>query len=183
MKRLLIDNSIEFEVLVSFIIDDSYLAATTIDSLYDAKGGLDPQSYADYCAFVDVLTAMIDYYGFEIVHSHPSKTSFYYMFARKDEIAKNDVPYYVYLRVSDHEPQHKKAEHIEKIRDSLNKLLEENKKPSTKKRQRYRPLNIIINDEVYDTYEEAARGAELILREWMKSRGIDISDYQEMWTD
>lgn len=35
----------------------------------------------------------------------------------------------------------------------------------------------------YDTYEEAARGAELIFREWMKSRGIDISDYQEMWTD
>jgi len=183
MKRLLIDNSIEFEVIVSFIVDDNYLAATTINSLYDATGKLDPQSYSDYCAFVDLLTAMIDYYGFKIVHSHPSRTSFYYMFARKDEIAKNDVPYYVYLRVSDHEPQHKRAEHIEKIRDNLNNLLEENKLPATKKRQRYRPLNIVINDEIYDTYEEAAKGAESILRDWMISHNIDITEYTEMWTD
>lgn len=181
MKRLLMNNFIELNIEVAFGLKDAPLVATEVLPL--GVDEIDPQALADYHAFVDLLAAMIDYYGFEIVHSHPSKTSFYYMFARKEAIAKDDVPYYVYLRVSDHLETHKSAEHLQKIRDNLNQLLEEHKRPATKKRQRYQPLEIIVNDELYTTYEEAAQAAECILRNWMTQRGIDISPYDQMWTD
>ena len=121
-----------------------------------------------------MVEEIFDYYEFNVtVAATNSVTSYYYWVARNTEIADDNVPYYIRLRVSDHVQQFSdegKKVASQKDKDNAERL----KRPKTKKRQRYKLRNIIVNKENFNTYEEALTEFESTVREWLTAKGVDV---------
>lgn len=167
------ENITEFklDIIVNLepIID---IAASSIHRIYNKDGSIDQWALIEYEDFVINVLALFDYYDFEVLdeqYSNKSKTSMYFTIYRKSESNEADIKCLFFIRISDHDYQEKSKENrkeTEKNRTEYHKREAERlKQPKTKKRQKWKVRNIIVNDEIFDSYTEALDAVEKMLKE------------------
>ena len=121
----------------------------------------------DFEAFVeDVETLCEVNYGLVLTYSNVSKDhSHYYNYLAKDEEGNVIVKFRLRLRVSNHPPKRsldqKKNKKAELLSEKLNELLS---KGDIKKLRTYTKI-ITVNDEYYDSYDEAFEEIDQLLEE------------------
>ena len=163
------------DVIFTQIANISEVAATTTSS-FDSKL-LDDSAMSDYNVFVENALAIIEYYGFEQLDDPEygdHQISVRFLLAHEIQIQNDDIPCAIVFRVSDH---------IQKFGDALkrrnrektNARVQKVKTPKTKRRQKYVLDEIIVNDETYETYEEALDDIEVKIQEWLERWDINIS--------
>lgn len=171
---------LNFDIDVNFSLYDEYehLVATetvTPDNYLEDRNSAEAN---DYIAFIDNLLALLDYYDFDVYTDTVQWPSYYYYLRHNSQIAKNNVPVVIKLRVSQHTSKHKSAAHLAKIKRNTKQTLEKLKLPKSKNKQRYALKYVTVNNEIYDTYESALDDIELQVREWFKELHIPLDDYE-----
>lgn len=178
------DDTLPINIDINFQQSNAEIAATAIlPIIHDINSHeVSEQARADFAAFVENLFETISYYDFEILDDfkHTSKsfpeTSEYRWIAHRTELDADNVPRYIKLRVSDHF-QHFSKNRVKQLTEQSKMQAEALKKPTSKKTQRYEMINIVVNGDAYNTYEEALAEIEKMIFKWLERRGIDVSDY------
>ena len=193
MKRLIrfntrTNDTLDLNIDVNLIPEGTRsIAATEIKPVFIDKDKqiVDDLALANFNAFVDNVFEILDYYDFVVneEYKRTSKsfphTAHYAWVARREQVNAGDVPKYIHLRIADH-LQHETPQFSSKIKEKERQEADAIKLPKTKKKQRYTVENIVINNEVCDTYEEALRIVEKIIFKWMKEQQIDVSQYDQL---
>lgn len=158
MKRLISssENVIEWTIVAHFeASDESSLAANTkIIPLRNNEGEPDPQAVTQWNNFIDNVVSYIDYLDFEIVDDHGSDRSLSYShytsFYPADKDGNQKTEYLINFRISDHIVSHLKK----KSRYYYQNLAKKNKRSQDSK-QKYRLVAVTVNNETFETYEQA----------------------------
>ena len=171
---------LDFNITVNFSLTDEYehLVATKTVAPDNYLEDMNSAEANDYIAFIDNLLALLDYYDFDVYTDKVQWPSYYYYLRHNSQIAENNVPVIIKLRVSQHAPKHKSAAHLAKIKRDTKQTLEKLKLPKSKKKQRYTLEYITVNNKIYDTYESVLDDIELQVREWFKELHIPLDDYE-----
>lgn len=121
------------------------------------KLNLTPQEIMDFRDFIMDVGGLIDTFNFEIMDEHPSRyersASYYYAFypTNSDFIVCYNNLYF--LRISTHERPSKKRNPFPKYyQDTAQELKMPKSKPGV---QYHRCIEVIINNERYDDYDDA----------------------------
>ena len=146
MKRLISssENVIEWTIVAHFEAadEDSLAADTEIIPLRNDEGNLDQQAVTQWNNFIDNVVSYIDYLDFEIVDDRSSDRSssysHYTSFYPVDMDGNQKTEYLVNFRISDHIVSH----------------LKKNKRSQNSK-QKYRLVAVTVNNETFETYEQA----------------------------
>ena len=94
--------------------------------------------------------------------SHLSETSHYFDIYKSTSKSEVLIKFIAFLRISDH----KFPEHFVKLhKDDPKKKSEVYKQPKSKKKQKFKPYDIIVNKTEFDSYEDALKRIEEILQE------------------
>ena len=181
MKRYIKKDILNIDIEVIFELIDKSVAATTITPVLTDKDEIDVAAMSKYIEFVDAVEEIIEYYDFVELDRYRSnskpKTSFYSIYAHRKQIEENNVPKMIRLRLSDHiQSLNDSAKQV--VKDRLQAKLDEVKIPKSKIKQRYIPIEIVVNDTVFDTYEDALEYVENEVRSWMVKLGLDLSGYE-----
>lgn len=193
MKRLIRFNTrtndiLDLDIDVNLIPEGTRsIAATEIKPVFIDKDKqiVDDLALANFSAFVDNVFEILDYYDFVVneEYKRTSKsfphTAHYAWVARREQVNAGDVPKYIHLRIADH-LQHETPQFSSRMKEKQRQEADAIKLPKTKKKQRYTVENIVINNEVCNTYEEALRIVEKIIFKWMKDQQIDVSQYDQL---
>lgn len=154
----------EYNIEVYYSVDfDLTIAASTNSSIKPVRlpnGKIDQQALADYDAFADNVYEILCYY-FDVVDvdfSDKSDTSrYFYMYAR-DENGELATKFIIRLRLSDHNYENRhntQAEHR-----YVNQRVQTLKQPNSKKIQRWKLENIVVNQESFLSYFDAEDAIE-----------------------
>lgn len=133
--------------------------AATVRPFTKPDGSVDELAVADYTDFVINLLGVFDRSDFEVIEEResPYSHSFYFDLVKKDQAANKDYKYVLYIRVSDHPLDKAKASSQRKWFASH---ANEQKQPKTKSKQVWKLHNIIVNQDTYNTYDEALDATE-----------------------
>lgn len=150
------------EVFYAVNFDTSIYAAidSDIKPIKLPNGHKDQQALANYESFADNIYALLCEF-FEIIDvdfSDKSDTSrYFYMFAKNPDgdIATKFV---IRLRLSDHEYTERHSTAAE--RKYVENHVQEMKQPKSKKYQKWRLENIVVNNETFSSYFEAEDAIE-----------------------
>lgn len=174
--------SIKVDIYFAEIADD--VVATDISDIIDRNGHIDQNALVDYNTFIQNVLETLDYYGFQIIRSKESKsfpnTSKYAWIAYAGEVDVEDVPLMVKMRISDH-VQTLSLEHRAKIKQADKAEADELKLPRTKKRQRFITSDIVVNNQRFDSYEEALAAVDKMIYQWLDRLDVDVSDITPLW--
>lgn len=136
--------------------DESVVASSSeIKPVNLPDGSYDEQALADYDAFIDNIYASLCH-RFEVVdveESPMSKTSWYFWIYGKDANGNIATKFLVRLRISDHRYSERHSGKAE--RTYVDKKAQEYKQPASKKYQKWKLKNIIVNGQEYSTYWDA----------------------------
>ena len=175
------NNLYEFNIDVYLPLDQRQrIAATKMDDIPKNMQDVDPAAITAYYDFVECVEEIFDYYEFECVKSRNSGLSYYYYYAHKTQIEADNVPKYIKVRISSHPEKHKSNEHKNKLKEQTRKELEEIKRPKSKIEQRYMPVSIVADNQVYDTYEQLLDETEVKVRKLVTSLGISLDRYDSI---
>lgn len=166
-----VDSSKEFKLDIIVNLEPiTDIAASSIHRVYNKDGSIDQWALIEYEDFVINVLALFDYYEFEVLdekYSNKSKTSMYFTIYRKSESNEADIKCLFFVRISDHDYKEKSKEDRKKTekhrKEYHEREAERLKQPKTKKRQKWKARNIIVNDETCDSYNEALDKVEKIL--------------------
>ena len=186
MKRLIYANTSELmlNIDIGFIqYDDADpIAASQIVPVLDENNQINGQALADYQSFVQNVWEILSYYDFEMLKASTSKsfpnTSEYRWIAHHTQIDANDASLIIQLRLSNHF-QNFNPEFAKELSKRTNAEAQSLKIPSTKKKQRYKEYEVVVNEETFDSYDEALSYIEKLVYEWLKKLHIDTTDYNE----
>ena len=182
MKQYIKKDILNIDIEVVFeMLNESVAATTTITPVLTDKDEIDVAAMSKYIEFVEAVEEIIEYYDFVELDRYRSnskpKTSFYSIYAYKPQVDANDVPKMIRLRLSDHiQSLNDSAKQV--VKDRLKAKLDEVKIPKSKIKQRYIPVEIVVNDTVFNTYEDALEYVENEVRSWMVKLGLDLSRYE-----
>ena len=184
MKRMLrsqYDPAImNIDVNITFVAEPVF--ATNVTPILDDQGNIDDDAMSNYQTFVENTWAMLDYYGFQMLSNTESgsypHTSKYYWIAYASDVESGSVPLMIKLRISDHK-QSFSPEFVTKLHKRDRFEADSLKLPESKKQQRYRTKEIIVNSTKYDTYEEALNAIEVEVHKWLTDLGVDMSEFPE----
>lgn len=182
------NNTLKFDIqsILQLIEYNDQIVATDILPIIDETTlRIDDQAMADFNAFVENVYATLEYYDFELLGDFHHRslsfpgTSEYRWIAHRSQLSQGDVPKYIKLRISDHFQNFSKPR-----RQELKKLDREQadslKLPKTKKRQRYSVYEIVVNNEIFSSYEKALNFIDTQIFDWLEECGIDTSDYERL---
>lgn len=190
MKRYKRQPTIEIDINIIYMLLQNVAAA--ISNFTDKHGFIiDEGAYGDYLAFVDNVRVLLDMYEFDVkepskgphqfkrVHGHYIQKfkSEYLWTATRKEISEGDVPEYLVLRISDH-AQHFSKQGDAMIRKREKEFAEQYKLPQSKRIQRYKLVNVIVNGATYSSYDEALQAVEEIILSKLGEDGIDLEIYK-----
>lgn len=158
MKRLIVssNNITEWNIVAYFeAADESSLAADTkIVPLRNELGELDQQAITQWNNFIDNVVSYIEYLDFEIIDNHSSNRassySHYTSFYPTDTNGNRKTEYLINFRISDHVVNHLKK----KSRYYYQNLAKRNKRSEGEK-QKFRLVAVTVNNETFETYEQA----------------------------
>lgn len=158
MKRLIVssNNKIEWNVVAYLEAADDYsLAANTkIMPLKSQNGELDQQALTQWNTFIDNVISYLEYLDFEIIDDHSSNRSssysHYTAFYPVDREGNLKSEHLINFRISDHIVPHLKS----KSRHYYQNLANRNKRSEGSK-QKFRLISVTVNDETFETYEQA----------------------------
>ena len=191
------DNILELNIDINYApIELLDIAATKITPLYKDNGDIDDSAWGDFQSFVANVFAVLDYYDFDLrpgpkdnggskgnkektIEEPRSKSSYYFWMCHSQNIQNNDVPFWIRVRISNHIQKNVDPELVRKQKKEAQEFLETHKLPPTKRRQKYKEWEIIVNEERYASYEDALDAIEANVYRWMNKLHIDMSDYEE----
>lgn len=166
---------VTLDIVVEFVPYNDIAASSDIKPVYDPKTKMiDEQALADYNDFIIEVVNTIENRGFTVLDvssSNSSETSMYYTLADTRQVNENDIDLIIFLRISDHMQRITKTQK-EWIEDTRNATAEKYKQPKTKQRQLWAPRTILVNNNQFDTYDEAIIFVEQKADDW--KRTIDI---------
>lgn len=128
---------------------------------------IDPQVVADYDAFVETIEDLLtEYHGLELVYKNKSKDfSRYYSFLARDSAGNVILKFRLRLRISNHTPHRTKAQQANKAAEAKSeKLL----KLTKGKKLQIINKQVIVNDTVFDDYDEAYFKIAEQVEKWVK---------------
>lgn len=166
---------VTLDIVVEFAPCNDIAASSDIRPIYDQKTKtIDEQALADYNDFIVEAVKSIENHGFTVLDvssSNSSETSRYYTLADTRQVNENDIDLIIFLRISNHMQRITKTQK-EWIEDTRNATAEKYKQPKTKQRQLWAPRTILVNNNQFDTYDEAIIFVEQKADDW--KRTIDI---------
>ena len=163
--------TIDIDVHLEPIVNNVAAAFSNIKPVYDDNMEIDEQALADYDNFIEELLGELEYYDFKLLRASESKssvTSRYYTLANEEQVESDDIKYIVFLRISEH---HASLDEEQKawVRNERRKDLERFKKPVTKKHQKFKVKEIIVNNESFASYDDALEDAVALIKQWTES--------------
>ena len=190
MKRYRKQPTIKIDVDISFMLMQDI--AASISQITDNNGFvIDEAAYSEYLAFIDNIRVLLDMYDFDVIEPKKGPEQFkkkkngqvmqkfkseYLWTATRAQISANDVPEYLVLRVSDHIQQFSKQGQ-KMMRQREREFAEQHKRPASKRIQKYKLVNVIVNGATYHTYDDALRDIESIIVDRLGEDGIDLKIY------
>ena len=142
---------IRFDIEVNLISDVS----AAIKPIRREDGSTDSTALAEYQEFLINVLSVIDENDFEVIEdteSPFSATSYYITTYKKSESTMDSIKCIIFIRISDHnlsEETHKQRVNYYKSKADILK------QPKSKKKQTWRFKNIVVNNETFDSYEDA----------------------------
>jgi hypothetical protein len=163
--------TVDIDVIYEAVSGSVAAAFSNIRPVYDGNGEIDEQALADYDNFVEEVIGEMEYHDFKLLRASESKssvTSRYYTFANEQQVEAKDIKYIVFLRISEH---HAMLDEDQKawVREQRQKDLEKFKMPKTKKKQRFKLKEILVNNEVNSSYDEALEETIKRIIDWENS--------------
>ncbi len=138
-----IDVQVDFEPDIQFL-EDVKVRPILVD------GEIDQQALGDYLAFVLEALSELDDAGLEVIEQHDSKsseTSKYFTLADEGQYKNGDMKYIIYLRISDH---------VLNLNKDQKKILKQKRiDDSSKLKVKWKVRQIMVNNEIFSTYDEA----------------------------
>ena len=163
--------TVDIDVIYEAVSSSVAAAFSNIRPVYDENDEIDEQALADYDNFVEEVIGEMEYHDFKLLRASESKssaTSRYYTFANEHQVEAKDIKYIVFLRISEH---HEMLDEDQKawVREQRKKDLEKFKQPKSKKKQKFKLKEILVNNETYTSYDEALEEAVRRIVEWENS--------------
>ena len=163
--------TLDIHVYLESMTSDVAAAFSNIKPVYNKQKEIDEQALADYDCFIEELLGELEYHDFQILRASESKssvTSRYYTMANADQVKAKDIKYLIFLRVSEH---HSGLDEEQKawVRNERKKDIEKYKQPTTKKHQRFKVKEIIVNNESFASYDDALEASVIRINEWVES--------------
>jgi hypothetical protein len=163
--------TIDIDVHLEPVVNNVAAAFSNIKPVYDDSMEIDEQALADYDNFIEELLGELEYNDFKLLRASESKssvTSRYYTLANEEQVKANDIKYIVFLRVSEH---HEMLDEDQKawVREQRKKDLDKFKLPKTKKKQRFKVREVLVNNEIYPSYDAAMKDIIIKIQEWKQS--------------
>lgn len=159
MKRLVrkVYGSAENAVYIDIIIEFAFLGEVIegTDTLPPDKIILTDQEQADFEDFIYNIGGLINTFQFDIVEEHTSpysKASQYYAFYPSDSDDELCYDKLYFVRISTHKRKSEKDIPFPKYYE---KTAQQYKFPKSKKHQGYHVKQILVNNDYYESYEEA----------------------------
>lgn len=122
--------------------------------LYYEDGSIDQAALADYEEFIVNALEIFDAHDFQVIEEAESDRShsIYFSLVKKDDYANKEYKYVLFIRISDHalSERSKSARH-KYYADKASEL----KQPIDKRKQLWKLKDIIVNDSVFSSYDEA----------------------------
>lgn len=141
------ESSINFNIAVELICYDSTIESSVISA---DKAKVDPQSLADYLAFIDEAVLELEDHDLIILEKSGSKsslTSKYFTLADLEQNVIGDMKFVIFLRISNHLPTTDE--------DVLDWIRKKRKDTADKLKVKWKVRNIIVNNETFDDYDSA----------------------------
>ena len=135
------------------------IQASTIKPLYREDGTPDIGSISEYEEFIVNALEIFDRHDFEIIEEAESDRShsIYFSFVKHDDLEDKNYKYVLFVKVSDHEiSESSKKGRQRYYSDQADKL----KQPVSKKKQTWKFKDIIVNKQIFSSYEEALEEVE-----------------------
>lgn len=151
---------LKIDIVVNYYSD---VIMATIPPIYDENGKLDVAALSEFQEFAINVVSVLDYNEFEpidMTESDYSETSFYYTAYKRDESTNTNIKCLIFLRISDH---NLKSETEKQRKEYYRNKADELKQPPWKQRQKWKFKSIVVNNETYNSYDEALEGLEDIL--------------------
>lgn len=162
---------IDIDVIYEVEIHDVVASFSNIRPVYNNDEEIDEQALADYDNFIDELLGELDYNDFKLLRASESKssaTSRYYTLADEHQVDDGNIKFIIFLRVSEHHAMLDEDQR-EWVRKQRQKDLDTFKLPKSKKKQRYKLREIIVNNDTYSSYDDAIEDAVKKIQEWKTS--------------
>ena len=149
----------KLDIEVYFERDDGVTIAASTDP--NKLSGL---ASSEFDEFTTNVYATLDYCGFEVTDVEYSNVvnsnSTYFTAYKRSESTAKDIKCIIFIRLSDHAMDDRKK----KWQDTYWKnKAQELKQPKTKVRQKWKFRSIVVNNEVYASYDEALEAIEQML--------------------
>ena len=152
-KALNIEDDVKkltFDVSVTFEVDNQLLESTPIRPIVTAEGEIDDQALSDYNGFILELLFELEDAVLIVIDEHDSnfsETSKYYTLADEEQFHNENMKFIIYLRVSDH---------VLKLTKEQKKLINQKRKEeSSKLKVKWKVRNIVVNDNLFTSYDDA----------------------------
>lgn len=128
--------------------------AASIRPLVNEDGTPDEGAIAEYEEFIVNALEIFDRYDFEVLEEAESDRShsMYYSFVKHDDIENKNYKYILFIRISDHSiDEHSMNGRRKYYSSEASKL----KQPETKRKQTWKFKDIIVNDKLFSSYDDA----------------------------
>lgn len=126
----------------------------SISPLLNADGSIDQGAVSEYEEFIVNVLEIFDRHDFEVIEEAESNYShsIYYSFVKHDDYDNKDYKYILFVRISDHSVRESSKVGRQKYyANHANQL----KEPKSKRKQTWKFKEIIVNNQLFDSYEDA----------------------------
>ena len=126
----------------------------SIAPLKHPDGSPDQSAISEYEEFVLNALEIFGEHDFEVVEEAESDRShsMYFSLAKHDDFVNKDYKYILFIRISDHEIRERMKS---KRKQYYDRKANEIKQPTSKQKQTWKFKEIIVNDTIFDSYDDA----------------------------
>lgn len=139
---------------ITVTIEYDVSVAVSIAPLRHEDGSPDQSAISEYEEFIINALEIFGEHDFEVVEEAESDRShsMYFSLVKHDDFTDKDYKYILFVRISDHQIR----DRIKKSRKQYyDRRANELKQPAVKKKQTWRFKEIIVNDQIFDSYDDA----------------------------
>lgn len=142
-------------VKINVEINMSKEIAASIEPILRKDGSVDEAALGEYQEFLINVLSVLDENEYEVLedrHSNQSDTSYCITAYKKSESTAQDIKCIIFIRISDHALSSYAQNNISNYHKREAERL---KQPVSKTKQTWRFKNIIVNGDIFDSYDAA----------------------------
>lgn len=145
--------------------EDDVIQSSSIEDLQNSNVVYNTIALAEYESFLVNTLDIFEDHDFDVIQEKdsPYSKSYYAALVKKDQVENADYKFILFVRLSDHENnKHTVKGKKRYYRDLAEKL----KQPTTKTKQLWKLKEIVVNNQTFDSYDDALVEIDKLLRQY-----------------